>query len=165
MNDARAPGTSLRDLVPGDMGWVISRHGALYAAEYGWDSRFEALVARVGADFLENVDPEWERGWIAERDGERLGCAFVVRAAPDVAKLRMVLVEPAARGTGLGRTLVREAIGFARARGYRRMVLWTNDVLTAARAIYQKEGFRLLSSTPRADFGPAVMSEDWELEL
>jgi len=156
---------ALRDLAPGDMGWVISRHGALYAAEYGWDSRFEALVARVGADFLENHDPAWERGWIAERGDERLGCAFVVRAAPDVAKLRLVLVEPAARGTGLGRRLVREAIGFARAKGYRRMVLWTNDVLTAARAIYVKEGFRLLSSTKRADFGPVVMSEDWELEL
>ena len=119
----------------------------------------------MGADFLEGHDPDWERGWIAERDGERLGCAFVVRAAPDVAKLRLVLVEPTARGTGLGRRLVREAIGFARAKGYRRMVLWTNDVLTAARAIYQKEGFRLLSSTKRADFGPAVMSEDWELDL
>lgn len=148
MSEAGVSGIVLRDLVPGDMGWVIGRHGALYAAEYGWDSRFEAMVARVGADFLDAHDPDWERGWIAEWEGERLGCAFVVRAAPGVAKLRLVLVEPAAR-----------------AKGYRRMVLWTNDVLVAARAIYQKEGFRLRSGTPQSDFGPTVISEDWELDL
>jgi DNA-binding MarR family transcriptional regulator len=155
----------LRDPVPGDIGWVVGRHGALYASEYGFDARFEALVARVAGGFLASHDPARERCWIAERDGVNLGCVFLVREDDSLARLRLLLVEQAARGLGIGKRLVGECIAFARAAGYRRMTLWTNDVLVAARGIYQAAGFSLMASKPHSDFGPACVGEDWELEL
>lgn len=150
---------------PGDIGWVIARHGALYAAEYGFDARFEALVATVAGAFLANHDPAREQCWIAERDGVNLGSIFLVRASDDLAKLRLLLVEQAARGEGIGRRLVAESLAFARSAGYRRVTLWTQDVLTTARRIYQQAGFRLTRSQPHQDFGPPVVGEDWDLEL
>ncbi len=160
----RAPAT-LRPPRPGDIGWVIARHGALYAEEYGFDARFEALVGKVAAGFLATHDPAREACWIAARDGVNLGSVFLVRAGDELAKLRLLLVEPAARGEGLGRLLVATCIDFARARGYRRITLWTNDVLVAARRIYQAAGFRRIASKPHADFGPPMLGEDWELDL
>ncbi len=154
-----------RSPAPGDIGWVIERHGALYAAEYGLDYRFEALVAQVAGAFLDNHDPACERAWIAERNGVRLGSVFLVRKTDAIGKLRLLLVEPSARGLGIGKRLVEDCIGFARQAGYRRMTLWTNDVLLAARNIYRAAGFRLVSSTPHNDFGPPMVGEEWELEL
>jgi DNA-binding MarR family transcriptional regulator/GNAT superfamily N-acetyltransferase len=164
------PMVTLREPRPGDMGWVVQRHGALYAQEYGWNQAFEALAARVSADFLDHFDPRRERGWIAERDGENLGCVFLVQApaaeyGDDVAKLRMLLVEPAARGLGLGKRLVDECERFARDKGYRKITLWTNSVLTAARAIYQKAGYRLVKQEPHHSFGHDLVGETWELDL
>jgi DNA-binding MarR family transcriptional regulator/GNAT superfamily N-acetyltransferase len=150
---------------PGDIGWVVARHGALYAEEYGFGPRFEALVAQVAGAFLANHDPAREHCWIAERDGVKLGSIFLVRASDELAKLRLLLVEPAGRGQGIGRQLVVECLAFARAAGYRRITLWTQDVLTAARRIYRDVGFRLVRSQPHCDFGPPVVGEDWELEL
>jgi len=150
---------------PGDIGWVISRHGALYASEYGFNAKFEALVAQVAGEFLANHDPAAERCWIARAGEKNLGSIFLVRKTEADAKLRLLLVDPEARGTGLGRHLVRACIQTARDLGYRRLHLWTNDILLAARGIYRAEGFRLTASAPHSDFGPACIGEDWLLDL
>lgn len=155
----------LRPHRPGDLGWVVERHGAIYFEEYGWDERFEALVAQVVADFVKNYDARAERCWIAELDGERVGSVFVVKQSPSVAKLRLLIVEPRARGRGLGRRLVQECIAFARARGYRKLVLWTQANLAAARSIYRNLGFKRVKREPHRTFGPRVMGESWELGL
>jgi GNAT superfamily N-acetyltransferase len=155
----------LRGHQPGDMGWIVHRHAVLYAREWGYNAGFEALVARICADFLDRLDPARERCWIAERDGVNVGSVFLMRKADEVAKLRLLIVEPAARGLGIGRRLVEECIDFARNVGYRSITLWTNDVLIAARNIYQQAGFRLIASAPHRDFGPPMVGEDWELPL
>jgi len=168
-----APALTLRPPQPGDIGWVVSRHGALYSQDYGFDLGFEALVAQIAARFVERFDAAREACWIAERAGQRLGCVFLVQArdeasgAPEdgVAQLRMLQVEPAARGLGLGRQLVQACTAFARQSGYRRIRLWTNSLLLAARGIYQAEGYRLISSEPHHSFGHDLVGEIWELDL
>ncbi|MBB5434391.1 bifunctional helix-turn-helix transcriptional regulator/GNAT family N-acetyltransferase [Nocardiopsis composta] len=162
---AGAPAPVLRPLGPGDLGWVLDRHGALYAQEYGWGADYEALVAKIVADFAAGHDPERERGWIAELDGERVGSVFCTRADEETAQLRLLLLEPAARGHGLGRRLVEECMDFARAAGYRRMKLWTQSCLTAARSIYSRAGFTLRESRPHRDFGDGLVAEVWDREL
>jgi DNA-binding MarR family transcriptional regulator/GNAT superfamily N-acetyltransferase len=155
----------LRPHRPGDMGWVVERHAALYFEQDGWGGGFEALVAGITKDFLENFDPARERCWIAERDGERLGSVFVVKQSASVAKLRLLLVEPQARGSGLGRRLVDQCIAFAREKGYRKMVLWTHAHLAAARNIYKTTGFKRVKREAHRTFGPRVIGEYWELNL
>jgi len=159
-------GIVLRPPQPGDLGWVVERHGARYAAEYGWDATFEALVARVVADFAERRDNQREAGWIAELDGDRVGCVFCTAAdADDTAQLRLLLVDPSARGAGVGTRLVDECLRFARRTGYRRITLWTNDVLVAARRIYERAGFRCDRREPHHSFGHDLVGEYWSRDL
>ncbi|HZY18559.1 MAG TPA: bifunctional helix-turn-helix transcriptional regulator/GNAT family N-acetyltransferase [Ramlibacter sp.] len=155
----------LRDPRPGDLGWVVQQHGEIYAREHGYTAEFEALVAEVAAGFLRRFDPAWEKGWIAELDGERVGSVFVMRKSATVAQLRLLILSAHARGLGLGGRLVDECIAFARDKGYRRMVLWTNGQLDAARAIYAARGFLLVQSEPMQAYGRQLVGETWELRL
>ena len=164
-NSPIVPAIILRQHQPGDMGWVTSAHGALYAQEYGWDITFEALVAKITAEFIENLDPRRERCWIAELDGKRVGSVFVVRKNGEVAKLRLLILDPRARGLKLGRRLVEECLRFAKAAGYSSMTLWTQSNLTAARAIYQRAGFKLSAQEPHRSFGVDLIGETWERAL
>jgi len=155
----------LRERRPGDLGWIVERHARLYAEEYGWDARFETLVARIAAEMTAAPDPARERCWVAERDGQRLGCVFLAKDDPDTARIRLLLVEPAARGAGLGRKLVEAAVAFARRAGYREVVLWTHRELHAARRIYAGAGFRKTEEWQHHDFGPVSTGETWRLVL
>jgi DNA-binding MarR family transcriptional regulator/GNAT superfamily N-acetyltransferase len=155
----------LRAPVPGDFGWIVKRNGELYAQEYGWKSPFEGVCAQIVADFANGHDPKRERCWIAELDGENVGTVMLVKDKPGVARLRLLLVDPKARGLGLGARLVDECIRFARRAGYKKITLWTHSVLTAARHIYEKAGFKLMRSEPHKSWGRPVVSEHWDLQL
>ncbi|MFE9765526.1 GNAT family N-acetyltransferase [Streptomyces sp. NPDC005808] len=171
LGDGRSGAPRREDVVlhepgPGDLGWIVQRNAALYAAEYGWNTDYEGLVARIVADFAEDHDPHLERVWIAELDGRRVGCVMCVRDdAPAAARLRLLLVEPDARGLGIGDQLVTAVRDFARGVGYHDLVLWTNDVLTAARRVYQRHGFVLVSEKPHRSFGADLVGQDWRLDL
>ncbi|MFF6980800.1 GNAT family N-acetyltransferase [Streptomyces sp. NPDC008343] len=169
LSDGRPPRREdvlLREPGPGDLGWIVQRNAALYAAEYGWNADYEGLVARIVADFAEDHDPHLERVWIAELDGRPVGCVMLVRdEAPATARLRLLLVEPEARGLGIGDRLVSAVVDFARGVGYRDLVLWTNDVLAAARRIYRRHGFVLSAETPHRSFGKDLTGQDWRLDL
>jgi len=160
-----APSYLLRDPQPGDMGWIVHRHGALYAQEYGWTSEFEALVAEIVAKYLREYDPKSERCWIAEKDGKIAGSIFVVRHDEHTAKLRLLYVEPSARGLGIGHRLVEECLRFARQAGYQKMILWTNSVLTDARRIYEKAGFELIEEEAHHSFGKDLIGQTWARHL
>jgi len=155
----------LRDPAPGDIGWVVQQHGEIYAREYGWNSEFEALVAQIAGQFLRKFQPDWERCWIAELNGERVGAVFLVRKSKITAQLRMLILTPQARGLGLGARLTDECLAFARRKGYRKMVLWTNSCLTAARGIYAARGFQRTKSEAYQGFGQQLVGETWTLKL
>jgi DNA-binding MarR family transcriptional regulator/GNAT superfamily N-acetyltransferase len=159
------PAAILREPRPGDMGWVVQSHGSLYAGEYGFDSGFEGLVAEIAAKYLASFDASRERCWIAELDGAQVGSVFLVKHTDDVAKLRLLLVDPAGRGQGLGTRLVAECIAFARQCGYRKITLWTQSILVAARRIYQDAGFTRVATEPHRSFGQNLIGETWEREL
>ncbi|MFF0094411.1 GNAT family N-acetyltransferase [Streptomyces canus] len=169
LSDGRPPRREdvlLREPGPGDLGWIVARNAALYAAEYGFNADYEGLVARIVADFAQDHDPHLERVWIAELDGRPVGCVMCVRdEAPATARLRLLLVEPDARGLGIGDRLVRAVVDFARGVGYRDLVLWTNDVLTSARRVYQRHGFVLVAEEPHRSFGRDLKGQDWRLAL
>lgn len=155
----------IRDPRPGDIGWIIHRHGVLYAAEYGWDQTFESLVAEIAGGFVRSFDPALEHCWIAERDGEVIGSIFLVRKSARVAQLRLLYVEPSTRGLGVGPRLVEECIAFAKAKDYKTITLWTNDVLVSARKIYQAEGFELVKEERYRSFGKDLIGQNWDLKL
>lgn len=155
----------LRPLQVGDIGWIVRRQGMIYAQDYGWDETYEALVAEILGAFIKSFDPKWERSWIAEREGEVVGSVFLVRKSEEVAKLRLLYVEPSARGLGIGKRLVDECIGFARAKGYKMLTLWTNDILTAARHIYEAAGFKLVEEERHHSFGKDLVGQNWNLQL
>lgn len=163
--DGRPAAVVLRGLRPGDLGWIVQRHGELYAREHGFDHAFEALVARIAADYVDHFDAAKENAWIAELDGERAGCVFCVRKDARTAQLRILLVEPWARGHGIGARLVDECLRFARGAGYKRIALWTNDVLVSARRIYQAAGFELVKEETHCSFGKELVGQFWERAL
>ncbi len=155
----------IRSLQPGDIGWIVHRQGVLYYREYGWDETFEALVAEILAGFVKSFDPAWERAWIVEREAEVVGSVFIVRESDAQAKLRLLYVDPKARGLGLGRRLVGECIDFARSKGYSTLTLWTNDILVSARRIYQAAGFQLVGEEAHHSFGKDLVGQNWSLDL
>lgn len=155
----------LRMHQPGDMGWVVYRQAILYSEEYGWDGSYEGLAAEIVAKFIKNYDPKWERAWIAEKDGERVGAVFVAKESDQTAKLRLLHVEPQARGLGIGKRLVEECIRFARQAGYQKLTLWTQSILHAARHIYQQAGFHVIREEKHHSFGKDLTAETWELTL
>ena len=155
----------LRPHQPGDIGWAVQKHGEFYAREYGFDESFEALAAEIGSKFLKEFDPKKERAWIAEKDGENVGCVFLVKQSDEVARLRMLLVDPKARGLGIGKRLVEECIRFARGRGYKKIILWTNDILVTACHIYREAGFKLVAEERHHSFGHHLRGQTWELAL
>jgi len=162
---APEPPYILRPPRAGDFGWIVSRHGALYGEEYGWDERLEALTAEIVAAFVRNYDPKRERCWIAERDGENVGSVLLVKETEEVARLRLLLVEPKARGLGIGARLAAETLRFAREARYRSMTLWTHSVLTAARHVYERAGFKLVATKEHDEFGKTLVGETWDLDL
>ena len=167
LGDKAEPKTSylLRQHEPGDMGWIVHRQAILYAEEYGWDGTYEALAAEIVAQFIKNYDPKRERCWIAEKDGERVGAVFVAKASDEIAKLRLLHVEPEARGLGIGKRLVDECVRFARQAGYQKMTLWTQSILHAARHLYKQAGFLVVREEQHHSFGKDLTAETWELDL
>ena len=168
LGDTRQPARTpylLRMHQPGDMGWIVYRQTILYCEEYGWDGSYEALASEIVAKFIKNYDPKWERAWVAEKDGERVGAVFVAKESEEIAKLRLLHVEPHARGLGIGKRLVEECIRFARRAGYQKMTLWTQDTLHAARHIYKQAGFQVVREEKHHSFGKDLTAETWELNL
>ena len=155
----------LRMHQPGDMGWIVYRQAILYAEEYGWDGSYEALASEIVAEFIKNYDPKWDRAWVAEKDGERVGAVLVAKESDEIAKLRLLHVEPQARGFGIGKRLVEECIRFARQAGYQKMTLWTQSILHAARHIYKQAGFHVVREEKHHSFGKNLTAETWELKL
>jgi DNA-binding MarR family transcriptional regulator/GNAT superfamily N-acetyltransferase len=158
-------GFVLRGPRPGDLGWIVQAHGRLYAEQYGWDDSFEALVAGIVADYAKDHDPRREAAWIAELDGEPAGCALCVRREEDIAQLRLLLVDPRARGRGIGGRLIEECLRFAQRAGYKRITLWTNDILHEARRLYERAGFELVESAPHHSFGHDLVEQTWARPL